>query len=239
MPVVAEEMKQLGGEALSPRQHVHASLPSHDSLPTMPAKAQCPVDSLRTFGSCALTISASTASSGFIRRSRCRKMAERKGLTREQAALGMGGDADAARVGEPREVRYAVLFLASEESSFCTGSALFVTEDTPPSKHIPIVGKEMHDGLFGVSGSPDRAGRRTDLMQVASEIGDLPVIAAFRRASRGIDLGVGFAAEETGAGGERRGVRRLDDGVPARINKAEFLLRVAAPETIRPDSVFR
>jgi len=47
-------------------------------------------------------------------------------MTREQAEAELGAMQIIKRAGEPREVAQAILFLASDDSSFCTGSALFV-----------------------------------------------------------------------------------------------------------------
>ncbi len=54
------------------------------------------------------------------------KRAAERGLTREQAAADWAGMQFMKRAAEPIEIAYPVLFLASGESSFCTGSALFV-----------------------------------------------------------------------------------------------------------------
>jgi len=62
---------------------------------------------------------------GVIWTGQVQKMAAEMGLTKEQAVAQWGAQQMIRRVGEPREVAYAILFLASEESSFCTGSALF------------------------------------------------------------------------------------------------------------------
>jgi NAD(P)-dependent dehydrogenase (short-subunit alcohol dehydrogenase family) len=54
------------------------------------------------------------------------RRATEAGLTREQATAAWAGMQFIKRAAEPSEIGYAILFLASDESSFCTGSALFV-----------------------------------------------------------------------------------------------------------------
>jgi NAD(P)-dependent dehydrogenase (short-subunit alcohol dehydrogenase family) len=54
------------------------------------------------------------------------KMAAAGGWTKEQTAAEIGGMQIMKRVGEPSEIAYPILFFASEESSFCTGSILYV-----------------------------------------------------------------------------------------------------------------
>jgi len=53
------------------------------------------------------------------------KMAAESGWTKEQTAAQIGAMQIMKRVAEPREIAYPILFLASDESSFCTGSMLF------------------------------------------------------------------------------------------------------------------
>ncbi|MGH9325525.1 MAG: SDR family NAD(P)-dependent oxidoreductase [Terriglobia bacterium] len=48
------------------------------------------------------------------------------GITREQFEAEEGAKTFLKRIGQPREVAYAILFLASEESSFITGASLLV-----------------------------------------------------------------------------------------------------------------
>ncbi len=48
------------------------------------------------------------------------------GLDREHALADFGQDAPVKRVGQPREVAYGVLFLASDEASFITGEHLVI-----------------------------------------------------------------------------------------------------------------
>lgn len=54
------------------------------------------------------------------------KLSAEMGWTRAQAEAEIGGMQIMKRAADPREIAYPILFLASEESSFCTGSALFV-----------------------------------------------------------------------------------------------------------------
>lgn len=63
---------------------------------------------------------------GLIWTGQTQKMAAELGITKEQAAVEWGSMQIIKRAGDPREVAYAILFLACDESSFCTGSALFV-----------------------------------------------------------------------------------------------------------------
>jgi dihydroanticapsin dehydrogenase len=63
---------------------------------------------------------------GVIWTGQVRRMAAQQGMTKEQASEWLGASNIIKRVGEPREVAYSILFLASDESTFCTGSALFV-----------------------------------------------------------------------------------------------------------------
>jgi NAD(P)-dependent dehydrogenase (short-subunit alcohol dehydrogenase family) len=51
---------------------------------------------------------------------------ERVGITREEFMAAEGAKHLIHRVGEPREVAYAILFLASDEASFITGTHLMV-----------------------------------------------------------------------------------------------------------------
>lgn len=63
---------------------------------------------------------------GLIWTGQVQKMAEEAGYTREEAEADFGKGQIMKRAAEPIEVAYPILFLASEESSFCTGSALYV-----------------------------------------------------------------------------------------------------------------
>src|SRR4051794_48360 len=56
------------------------------------------------------------------------RLAQEQGLTREQAAQkpNMGAEQIIRRIADPQEIGNAVLFLASDESSFCTGANLMV-----------------------------------------------------------------------------------------------------------------
>jgi NAD(P)-dependent dehydrogenase (short-subunit alcohol dehydrogenase family) len=63
---------------------------------------------------------------GLIWSEQVQKLAAERGMTKEQAEAELGAPQIMKRAGEPREVAQAILFLASDESSFCTGSALFV-----------------------------------------------------------------------------------------------------------------
>jgi NAD(P)-dependent dehydrogenase (short-subunit alcohol dehydrogenase family) len=63
---------------------------------------------------------------GLIWSEQVQKLAAERGLTKAEAEAELGAMQIMKRAGEPREVAQAILFLASDESSFCTGSALFV-----------------------------------------------------------------------------------------------------------------
>ncbi|MCX6377960.1 MAG: SDR family NAD(P)-dependent oxidoreductase [Armatimonadetes bacterium] len=63
---------------------------------------------------------------GLIWTGQVQKMAEEAGYTREQAEADFAKGQIMKRAAEPIEAAYPILFLASEESSFCTGSALYV-----------------------------------------------------------------------------------------------------------------
>ena len=63
---------------------------------------------------------------GLIWTGQLQKMADEAGKTREEMEIEMSAPQILKRAAEPREVAYPILFLASQESSFCTGSALFV-----------------------------------------------------------------------------------------------------------------
>jgi dihydroanticapsin dehydrogenase len=56
------------------------------------------------------------------------RIAGEQGLTREQAAQmpNLGGEQIIRRIADPQEIGNAVLFLACDESSFCTGANLMV-----------------------------------------------------------------------------------------------------------------
>ena len=58
--------------------------------------------------------------------SHLRRLRQRAGLTQEQFVAVEGPKHLLNRVGEPREVAYAILFLASDEASFITGTHLMV-----------------------------------------------------------------------------------------------------------------
>jgi dihydroanticapsin dehydrogenase len=55
-----------------------------------------------------------------------KRMAEENITTEEQLVAEWASMQLIKRVADPREIAYAILFLASDESSFCTGSPLFV-----------------------------------------------------------------------------------------------------------------
>jgi NAD(P)-dependent dehydrogenase (short-subunit alcohol dehydrogenase family) len=65
---------------------------------------------------------------GAVWSSQVQRLAGEKGLTREQAALepNLGAEQIIKRIADPREIGYAALFLASDESSFVTGANLMV-----------------------------------------------------------------------------------------------------------------
>jgi NAD(P)-dependent dehydrogenase (short-subunit alcohol dehydrogenase family) len=63
---------------------------------------------------------------GLVWTGQVQKMATEAGKTREQMETEMSAPQILKRAADPSEIAYAILFLASEESSFCTGSALFV-----------------------------------------------------------------------------------------------------------------
>jgi len=63
---------------------------------------------------------------GLVWTGQVQKLAAEAGWTKEQAEVELGAMQMLKRAADPREIAYALLFLASEESSFCTGSALFV-----------------------------------------------------------------------------------------------------------------
>jgi NAD(P)-dependent dehydrogenase (short-subunit alcohol dehydrogenase family) len=63
---------------------------------------------------------------GLVWTEQVKKLAAEAGWTKEQAEAEFGPMQILKRSAEPREIAYAILFLASDESSFCIGSALFV-----------------------------------------------------------------------------------------------------------------
>ncbi len=63
---------------------------------------------------------------GLVWTGQAQKMAAEDGLTRQEWEAKWGTAQILRRAADPREIAYAILFLASDESSFCTGSALFV-----------------------------------------------------------------------------------------------------------------
>lgn len=63
---------------------------------------------------------------GLIWTGQVQKMANEAGWTREEAGAELGKGQIMKRAADSREAAYPILFLASEESSFCTGSALYV-----------------------------------------------------------------------------------------------------------------
>jgi dihydroanticapsin dehydrogenase len=63
---------------------------------------------------------------GLIWTEQVMKMAAERAFSKEEAEAEWGAMQIIKRAGDPREVAHAILFLASDESSFCTGSALFV-----------------------------------------------------------------------------------------------------------------
>ena len=62
---------------------------------------------------------------GLVWTPHAQKRAAEANLTREQFEAEKTAMQLIKRAAEPREVAYAILFLASDESSFCTGSLLF------------------------------------------------------------------------------------------------------------------
>ncbi len=63
---------------------------------------------------------------GLVWTGQLEKLSAERGWTKEQAEAELGAMQIQKRAADPREIAYPLLFLASEESSFCTGSALFV-----------------------------------------------------------------------------------------------------------------
>lgn len=63
---------------------------------------------------------------GLVWTGQVENLSAENGWTREQAAGELAPMQIQKRAADPREIAYPMLFLASEESSFCTGSALFV-----------------------------------------------------------------------------------------------------------------
>ena len=63
---------------------------------------------------------------GLVWTGQVEKLSAEMGWTKEQAEAEFGAMQIQKRAADPREIAYPLLFLASEESSFCTGSALFV-----------------------------------------------------------------------------------------------------------------
>ena len=63
---------------------------------------------------------------GAVWSAQVQRLAAERGLTREQAALeqNLGAEQIIKRIADPREIGYAALFLASDESSFVTGTNL-------------------------------------------------------------------------------------------------------------------
>jgi NAD(P)-dependent dehydrogenase (short-subunit alcohol dehydrogenase family) len=65
---------------------------------------------------------------GAVWSSQVQRLAAEMGLTREETALqpNLGGEQMMKRIADPREIGYAVAFLASDEASFMTGANLMV-----------------------------------------------------------------------------------------------------------------
>ena len=63
---------------------------------------------------------------GAIKTDATKRHIEALGLNPEQAYRDFGQDALMKRMGQPMEVAYGVLFLASEEASFITGAHLII-----------------------------------------------------------------------------------------------------------------
>lgn len=62
---------------------------------------------------------------GLVWTSQVEKLSATMGWTKAQAEAEIGAQQIMKRAAAPREIAYPMLFLASDESSFCTGSALF------------------------------------------------------------------------------------------------------------------
>jgi NAD(P)-dependent dehydrogenase (short-subunit alcohol dehydrogenase family) len=63
---------------------------------------------------------------GLVWTGQTQKMAAEDGISREEWGAKWGTAQIMRRAADPREIACAILFLACDESSFCTGSALFV-----------------------------------------------------------------------------------------------------------------
>lgn len=65
---------------------------------------------------------------GAVWSSQVERLAQELGLSREEAALrpNLGAEQMMKRIADPREIGYAVLFLASDEASYITGANLMV-----------------------------------------------------------------------------------------------------------------
>jgi NAD(P)-dependent dehydrogenase (short-subunit alcohol dehydrogenase family) len=63
---------------------------------------------------------------GMVWTGQVERLSAEMGWTKAQAEAEIGAMQILKRAADPREIAYPILFLASEESSFCTGSALFV-----------------------------------------------------------------------------------------------------------------
>jgi len=175
MRFVAEGDEAVSGEALvNLASHVQLIAPARLPYLQCQQRRSAPVDSLRSLGSCVLTISASNCVCRGHLTGRCRRWRRKKVLPGSKAAS--NGAMQTLHASANARSRLRVLFWPPRRVPFYRQAPLFVDGGYTPVNISPIVGGNAPRTLCvspvrltGQSGEP------TDLMQVASEIGILPV----------------------------------------------------------------
>lgn len=127
MRFAAEEMRKAGGGTIVNVASVSSVIAQHHLLTYNASKgAVLQMTRCAALDLAPDNIRVNCVCPGLIWTGQLQKMADEAGKTREQMETEMSAPQILKRAAEPREVAYPILFLASEESSFCTGSALFV-----------------------------------------------------------------------------------------------------------------
>ena len=141
------------------------------------------------------------------------RLAGEQGFTREEAAQkpNMGGEQIIRRIADPQEIGNAALFLASDESSFCTGANLMVDAGWT--------------GSSGPGGSPGLVESRRGVAAPTPPLPGGSHACAQRRSKLAVAV-AGVVAAGVGAGVAVSAIPSPDGTIGACYRKASGALRV-------------